>query len=165
MTFVQMMCRIVMLLNSSSHSTSVPQWHPRMAELEGWIFFSCFCSFTHCKKILKAQPSISISPQTFPISLSLFWWGLLMEKREEFFNNTFLGISVIENPPVPVKYLLPRCTWNVISDPEFSVSFVKDQPIILDFESAPWIFKAVKGVSSNKSASFFLRHLHLSPWS
>lgn len=136
----------------------------------GWLnwkggFLSCFCSFAHCRKILRAQPSISIPPHTFPISFSLFWWGLLMWKSEVFFNDTFLGTSVVENPPVHMKYLLPGCRWNVISHPEFTVSFVEDQLIILDFQSAPWIFKAVKGVSTNKSASFILRQLHLSPWS
>lgn len=60
-----------------------------------------------------------------------------MGKREKFFNDTFPGTSVIEKPPVLVKYLPPGCRWNVISDPEFTLSFVEDQEIILDFQSAP----------------------------
>lgn len=159
--------RIMMLLNSLSHSLGTPLSH---SGTPGWLnwkggFFSCFCSFAHCRKILRAQPFISVSPQTFPTSLSLFWWGLLMGKREELISDTFLGTSVVEKTPVLVKYLVPECRWNVISDPELTVSFEEDQLIILDFQSAPWIFKAVKGVGTNKSASFFLRHLHLSPWS
>ena len=66
------------------------------------------------------------------------FWGHQQLKRPLFLWNAFLPSG---------------CRWNVILGPEFTVSFVEDQPIILDFQSAPWIFKAVKGVRTNKSAS------------
>lgn len=111
--------RIMMFLNSLSHSTSAPSGTLGWLNWKDW-FFSCFCIFVHCRKRLRAQPSIFATPETFPISLFYFWWGLLMGQREELFSDTYLGTWVVEKPPVLLKYLLPGCRWNITSDPEFT---------------------------------------------
>lgn len=111
-------------------------------------------SCTHYRKTAWAQPSTLVSSQPFLTTLSSFWWSFLAGKGTWIFHDMLLGTAAIEKTPVLVKCLLsPGCRSNIITSPEFTVSFVEHQVIILDFQSAPWIFKAVKGVRTNKSAS------------
>lgn len=97
----------------------------------GWLnwrggFSSCFClaasgllavlqtlvtncqsSFAHGRKIAWAQPSILLSPQPFPTSLSSFQWGFLTGKEAQLFKAVFLGTSAVEKTPVLAKCLPP----------------------------------------------------------
>lgn len=89
-------------------------------------------SCTHYRKTAWAQPSTLVSPQPFLTSLSSFWWSFLAGK----------GACEVSSPSwVQVKHhhisrIHSEFCWASGDHPGFS-----------------WIFKAVKGVRANKSAS------------
>lgn len=106
------------------------------------------------EKIAWSQHSFLVFPQPFKMSSSFFWWGKRRMPPGERGTGIQCQVTAVEKILVLVKCLLPLGgRWDVISSTDFTASFVEDQEITLDFKSVPWIFKAVKGVRTNRSAS------------
>lgn len=78
------------------------------------------------------------------------WWG----KEHRYSVPCFCGQQQLKRCPFFWNDFLPlEAGENVISATDFTVSFDEDQLTVLDFQSAPWFFKAGKGIRSNKSAN------------